>query len=72
MKWKLPEVGDTKTKVIFAFIPRTIGNLDGGTKIWLQRVKVHYVYEGRWFESPEWHEDSYEELLEEKDDINPN
>ena len=62
MKRQLPKCGDTKTKVIFAIIPRIIGNLDGGTELWLQRVKVHYVYEGRYWESPEWHEDSYEEL----------
>lgn len=62
MKRQLPKLGDTKTRVIFAFIPRLIGNLDGGIYIWLQRVKVHYVYEGRHWDAPQWHEDSYEEL----------
>ena len=58
MRRELPKVGDIKKKIKFALFPVLVGNLNGGTWIWLERVEVTYIYESRYRESVRWHRDS--------------
>ena len=51
MRWKTPQPGDKRERVIFAFWP--IECVDGQTR-WLCRVRVEEEYNAWGYELPSW------------------